>query len=359
MGDNHKLYKVLDIGRNASEDEIKSAYKKKAMQYHPDKNKGNQECADKFKEISNAYNILGDKEKKEKYDACGDNNYNESSSDNVRSHQDIFEAFFRGHEHGFAENIFGFGGGGAGGRRNGQPQKAGSIESVFNLTLDDIYDGVRKDLNIKLKKYCTLCNIECPDCDGKGIIQRIQHMGIMQTIFQSQCNKCGGEGIIIKGKPSCNLCSGKGFYSKDVKATLIIPKGINESYRTAFPELGEQPKTDNIKPGDLIISVKIEEHKHFKKNGNDLHYKTDISFINSIVGEVITIPYFKETIELNTKMLGVISNGKKYLMEGKGLPILNTNNKGNMFIEFNIVYPKIKNSDKLDELKKLLEDTFT
>jgi len=359
MGDNHKLYNFLDVSKDATEDEIKSAYKKKAMQYHPDKNKGNPECADKFKEISNAYNILGDKDKRDKYDACGDNNYNEGSNDNVRSHQDIFEAFFRGHEHGFGDNFFGFGAGGGGRRGNRQSQKADSIESVFNLTLEDIYDGVKKDLNIKLKKYCTSCNTECPDCDGKGFIHRIQSMGIMQTVFQSQCNKCSGEGIIIKGKSNCKLCSGKGFYNKDVKATLIIPKGINESYRTAFPELGEQPKTDNIKPGDLIISVKIEEHKHFKRNGNDLHYKTDISFINSIIGEVITIPYFKETIELNTKILGVISNGKKYLIEGKGLPILNTNNKGNMFIEFNINYPKIKNAEKLEELKKLLEETFT
>ena len=139
---------------------------------------------------------------------------------------------------------------------------------------------------------------------------------------------------------------------------IIIPKGINESYRTAFPELGEQPKTDNIKPGDLIISVKIEEHKYFKRNGNDLHYKTNISFINSIIGQVITIPYFKETIELDTKIFGVISNGKKYLIEGKGMPILNTNNKGNMFIEFNINYPKIKNAEKIEDLRILLNEVF-
>ena len=222
MGDNHKLYKVLGLDKDASDDEIKSAYKKKAMQYHPDKNKGDPECATKFKEISNAYNILGDKDKRDKYNACGDNNYNESSQDNMRSHQDIFEAFFKGHEHGFGDSFFSFGsGGGGGGRRGGnrQQQKADSIESVFNLTLDDIYDGFNKDLNIKLKKYCMSCNEECPDCDGKGFIHRIQNMGIMQTIFQSQCNKCGGEGIVIKGKASCKLCSGKGFYNKDIKAT--------------------------------------------------------------------------------------------------------------------------------------------
>ena len=216
MDDNHKLYKILDVSKDATEDQIKNAYKKKAMQYHPDKNRGDPECATKFKEISNAYNILGDKDKREKYDACGDNNYNEGSNDNMRSHQDIFEAFFRGHEHGFGDSFFGFGAGGGGRRGNRQQQKADSIESVFNLTLEDIYDGVKKDLSIKLKKYCTNCNTECPDCDGKGIIHKIQSMGIMQTIFQSQCNKCGGEGIIIKGKSNCKLCSGNGYYNKDI-----------------------------------------------------------------------------------------------------------------------------------------------
>jgi DnaJ-class molecular chaperone len=360
MGDNYKLYNILEVNKNASDDEIKSAYKKKAMQYHPDKNKGDADAANKFKELSNAYSILSDREKRNRYDHCGDNNYNESGggNDEMRNHRDIFEAFFRGHEGGFPDNIFGFGSGGRAGRQERRQNKADSIESVFNLTLDDVYDGVKKDLNIKLKKYCTSCNTECPDCDGKGIIHRIQNMGIMQTIFQSQCNKCGGDGIIIQGKSGCKLCSGKGFFNKDVKATLIIPKGVNESYRTAFPELGEQPKVENIKPGDLIISIRIEEHPHFVRNGNDLHYKTDISFINSVVGTNITIPYFKENIEINTKIFGVISNGKKYMIEGKGLPILNTNNKGNMYIEFNISYPKIKNAEKIEELKKLLNDVF-
>jgi DnaJ-class molecular chaperone len=256
--------------------------------------------------------------------------------------------------------MFGFGHGGGSGGSGGQrrQQKASSIEKVFTLTLEDIYEGVKKDLNITLKKYCTDCNTTCGDCDGKGTIHRIQSMGIMQTVFQTQCNRCDGEGVVIKGRNSCKICNGKGVYTKEKKATLIIPKGVSETYRTAFPELGEQPKTENIKPGDLIIKINIEEHKHFQRNGNDLHYKVNLSFIGSIVGEVINIPYFKENIELNTKIFGVISNGKKYLIEGKGMPILNTNKKGNMYIEFNISYPKIKKEERLEELKNLLGEVF-
>jgi len=106
------------------------------------------------------------------------------------------------------------------------------------------------------------------------------------------------------------------------------------------------------------LNIKIEEHKSFIRKGNDLHYKCDISFIDSIIGKDISIPYFKENIMLNTKIFGVLAHHKKYLIERKGLPIINTGNKGNMFIEFNINYPKIKNNNKVDDLKKLLEEVF-
>jgi len=365
MEDNYKLYSILEVGKNASSSEIKKAYHKLAMKWHPYKNKDTPDAEGKFKEISNAYNVLSNEEEKSKYDMCGDKNYNNGgggSGDNSRGHgghphSDIFEAFFRGRGGGFGEDMFGFGHGGGGGGQRRQ-QKASSIEKVFTLTLEDIYEGVKKDLNITLKKYCTDCNTTCGDCDGKGTIHRIQSMGIMQTVFQSQCNRCDGEGVVIKGRNSCKVCNGKGVYSKEKKATLIIPKGVSETYRTAFPELGEQPKTENIKPGDLIIKINIEDHKHFKRVDNDLYYKINLSFIGSIVGEPIIIPYFKENLELNTKIFGVISNGKKYLIEGKGMPILNTNKKGNMYIEFTINYPKIKNESKVEELKSLLGEVF-
>ena len=366
MGDNYKLYSTLGVEKNDSIDTIKKAYKKLAFQYHPDKNKDNVDAENKFKEISNAYNILNNEEERHKYDMTGDKNYN-NGTDNMSSgvnQHDIFEAFFGGGRGGmggmggfgnhFEEEMFGMGG-----KNNRRQNKAPSIQRIFSLTLEDIFDGVKKDLTIVLEKYCIDCHVSCSDCGGKGIIHQIKSMGIMQTVYQIQCNKCDGNGIIVKGKKDCTTCKGKGTYSKEKKATLIIPKGVDESYRSAFPELGVQPKTKNIVAGDLIIGIKIEDHKDFQRKNNDIYYKKNITFINSIIGENITIPYFKESITINTNIFGVLSNGKNYMIEGKGMPILNTKNKGNMFIVFNIDYPKIKNKEKIEELTKLLNETFT
>jgi len=368
-GDNYKLYRVLGVARDASQDDIKKAYRELAFKYHPDKNKGDADAEEKFKEISAAYNVLNNEAEKAKYDSIGDANYNNGSGGGGGGGQDhnphdIFEAFFRSRGPfggmGGHEDIFSFGmGGGAGGAGGRQPpKKASSIEKTFVFNLDDIYSGINKDLNINIRKYCLKCNKKCSKCDGRGIIQQIRSLGIMQQIFQGSCDSCEGSGITIEGKSGCKSCNGKGFYNEDKKATLIIPKGIDENYKTAFPELGEQPRIPNVKPGDLIIHIKIEEHKHFIRKGNDLYYKTDISFVDSVVGKEIVIPYFKEKITINTNIFGVISNGKNYLLEGKGMPVLNTTNKGNMFLEFAIQYPKIKNADKIGELRTLLNDTF-
>ena len=363
---NYKLYNILEVNKDATADELKASYRKLAFKYHPDKNKGDADAEIKFKEISNAYNILSDENERRKYDMCGDENYNNSGNGNHNAHNahDIFEAIFRNHGRGNHEDdIFGsfggfngFGRGGmGGGNRN---TKAGTIEKTFTLTLDDVYNGVKKDLTITVKKYCHDCIVKCQECDGRGIIHRMQNMGIMQTIFQTNCNKCNGDGTIKKGKTECKICNGKGVYNNEKKATLIIPKGVDENYKTAFQEMGEQPKNENMKAGDLVIGINIEKHKYFERSGNDLHYKVKISFIDSVIGINITIPYFDNSFEINTTKFGVLCNGKKYLIEGKGLPIQNSKNYGDLYIEFIINYPKIKKEEKLKELKELMTEIF-
>lgn len=358
MGDNYKLYSALGLNRNASAEEIKKAYKKLAFVHHPDKNKGNPDAETKFKEISNAYNILSDENEKNKYDQLGDNNYNNGGGGNNNDRQqDIFESFFRqaggGQRGPFGfESHFGFGG------NTQNENKCASVNKILKMTLEDVFDGINKQMNITIKKHCMNCNKKCNKCDGLGQINQVRNMGIFTQVFQGTCDKCDGNCVITQCQSSCKECNGKGTYSKEQNATLIIPCGFDENYRTLFPELGEQPKFSNQKAGDLHITIQIAEHQHFTRKCNDLHYKCDISFIDSIIGKDIVIPYFKDSIKVNTQIFGVISHHKKYIIEGKGLPILNTNNKGNMYIEFNINYPKIKNNSKINELKELLNEIF-
>lgn len=357
----HKLYGVLGLNKenNPDESEIKKAYKKKAMEYHPDKNKENPGAEEKFKEVCNAYDVLSDPEKKSAYDRFGDDYENHAQQDpfgrgRPMNHSDIFEHFFR-QNNPFASH-FGFDFGGDDGHHH--QNACASVHKQITISLEEAFKGVNKTMTINITKYCHSCMAKCVNCNGAGVVKQIRHMGILTQVYQGRCDKCSGAGYMIDGKKSCSECSGSGKYTKEVSAHLTLPKGISSGYKTAFPEMGEQPKYPGQKAGDLILEIIVDNHPVFRRTDNDLHFKCDLSFIESIVGKEITIPYFKESIKINTNMFGVVHPKKNYVLEGKGMPILDGKNMGNMFIEFHIHYPKIKNKNKVDELEKLLRETF-
>lgn len=351
----YKLYDVLGLSRGASEQEIKKAYKIKAMQYHPDKNKGDQEAEKKFKEISNAYDILSDDNKKAHYDRVGDEGYNNEKG-NPRGHpgrDDIFEHFFGG------RGPSGMFGGFHFDNFNEETRKCSDIQKTCNVTLDEVFNGINKNFNISLTKHCHECIKTCENCNGLGIVKQVKHMGVFTQVFNSTCDMCNN-GFVNKINNSCMKCKGKCKYVQDMNAKLQLPKGIANGFKTCFRDMGEQPKTPNQKSGDLIFVVNILDHPHFTRDGNNLHYKCDLTFIESIVGKQIEIPYFNnEKISINTNSWGVVYPGKKYMINNKGMPIVNTPSFGNMFVEFNINYPtKIKNNEKINELKFILNDIF-
>lgn len=361
-----KLYTALGLNRNSnpSQNEIKKAYRKMAMENHPDKNKGNANAEEKFKEISNAYEILSDERKKNVYDQVGDEGYQERQNGGHPNMDgaDIFERFFRGHAGGHP-----FGRGGNRGHPFGggnpfdfeeQEQKCSTVTKGMNISLEDAYDGISKNISITITKFCHDCTKMCENCNGQGIVKQVKSLGVFTQVFTGNCDKCSGMGTIPSANQSCKDCGGKCKYTKEINAHLNIPKGIDNGYKTSFPGMGEQPKTSKMKAGDLIIDFRISEHPKFTRKGNDLYYKCELTFIESMIGKDITIPYFKENIDINTNMFGVVYPGKEYLIEGKGMPIINTPRKGNMFIEFAIKYPKIKNKDKLNELSELLKETY-
>ncbi len=350
-----KLYEVLELDKNASQDDIKRNYKKLAFQYHPDKNKDNKEAEIKFKEISNAYSVLSDPEKKQKYDMLGDDNYNNEGGGNggnfhEAGHMDeIFQHLFGNRRGGGGFNPFGdfeFGGN----------NRCNDIIKQYNITLDDIYNGISKTIKITIKKHCTKCFTTCSGCNGSGMKQQIMQIGPMTQIFNITCNRCGGAKIVNKNNKDCKECKGSGSFEVEQNAVMNMPKGFDSNH-TIFEGFGEQPQIAGQKPGNLIYEFRLLPHSHFTRQGNDLYYKYTLTLTESIVGKMIIIDYFGEQIKINTNQFGIINPSKQYILKNRGLPIYNTQKKGNMIIEFNITYPQLKTAE-MDNLIMILNKAF-
>lgn len=364
-----KLYDILGVNPNSSSDEIKRAYKIKAMENHPDKNKNNPGAEEKFKEISNAYNILSDDGERRKYDQLGDDNYNNGNGQQQPDASELFERFFGGGHPFGGGNPFGgghpFGGHGFshhfsfnnGNERN---NKCNDIHEIYNVTLEEVYFGINKNLKLSVKNYCKKCNKKCDNCQGTGTVNQIRNMGFITQMYQGSCDKCNANGYTTNTNNNCSECNGKGIYSAEHNANLAIGKGFENGIKTIFNNLGEQPKYNDQTAGNLMLEIRVQDHKLFTRKNNDLYYKVDINLIESIIGKEIEIPYFDEKIKLNINQFGIINPTKNYMIKNKGLPIYNSaNKKGNMILEFNITYPnKLTENTKINEIKELLNKSF-
>jgi DnaJ-class molecular chaperone len=318
-------YDILGVDKNASIDDIKKAYRKLAIQHHPDK--GGDEK--KFQEISAAYDVLNDEKKKKEYDNGG------NQRGRQQNHEDIFAQMFGNRMNG----------------RNHNEKKeyvCSDINRNYKISLKDAFTGSVKNLKIRLKAYNFDKIKECDECNGLGKIRNIQNMGIFTQVFECACNKCKTTGFIEIDNAT---------YDDEKNIQLIIPKGIKNGNKIVLNGCGEQSKLKNIKAGNLIFTIEIENNNSINRDGDNLHYKFDISFIKSIVGEEISYNLFdEEKIEFNTKMFNIVHPNKKYEILNKGMYIMNSDNKrGSFIIEFNINYPQL-NDEKRNNLEKILKD---
>ena len=232
-----------------------------------------------------------------------------------------------------------------------------NINKNITVNLNDVYKGINTEIKIQIKKHCLKCIKKCENCNGSGTVKQIRNMGILTQISESTCNICKGRGEIHNKNKNCNECKGNGSYIKEEKTKLIVNPGFPDKYKKVFKGFGEQPTTNNQKAGDLILEINIDKNHVLKREGNNLYYSIEVDFIDSVIGKDINIPYFDNSININTSTFGILLHGKKYMLEGKGLPIFNNENKfGNMFVDFSIKQCKIKNNDKLNELKILLNE---
>lgn len=354
------FYEILGISKNANADEIKKAYRKKAIEFHPDKNPGDKAAEEKFKEAAEAYDVLSDANKKARYDqyghagmsnSGGGGGYGGGFSGGGMNMDDIFDQF---------GDIFGFGGGGSrGGGRKRNVNRGSNIRIKVKLTMEEIADGATK--KVKINKYvgCDSCQGSgaknstsvktCTTCNGSGQVAQIQNtiLGRMQTV--TSCPSCGGEGSVIADK--CNKCFGDGVVRGEEVVEIKIPAGVEHDMQLSMSGKGNAGPRKGI-PGDLLIVIEEEDHEQFKRDGQNIIYDLALNFADAALGTSVEIPTLGGKAKI--KIDPGTQSGKVLRLKGKGLPSINAYGRGDQLIIVNIYTPhKLSNEEKkiLEQLK--------
>ncbi|MCD7972604.1 MAG: molecular chaperone DnaJ [Candidatus Azobacteroides sp.] len=354
MSTKRDYYEVLGVNKNASEDEIKKAYRKKAIEFHPDKNPGDKVAEEKFKEAAEAYEVLSNREKRQRYDQFGHAGVGGAGgfSGEGMSMEDIFSSFgdiFGGHFGGFG----GFGGfGNSGGRR---VKRGSDLRVKVKLTLKEIASGAEK--KIKVKKYvsCKTCNgsgaedsnySTCPQCNGTGSITRVQNTILGQMRTSSVCPGCSGEGKIINKK--CKECNGEGVTLAEEIITLPIPAGVEEGMQLSMGGKGNAARRGGVN-GDLLIVIEEEPHPELIRDDNDLIYNLLLPFPTAVLGGTVEVP----TIEGHAKVKidSGTQPGKVLRLRGKGLPRVNAYGTGDLLVNVSIYVPENLSKDEKKQME--------
>lgn len=371
MAEKRDYYAVLEVTKEATADEIKKAYRKKAIQYHPDKNPDDKTAEEKFKEAAEAYDVLSNPDKRSRYDQFGHAGVSGAAGNGGpfggfggegMSMDDIFSMFgdvFGGRSGGFGGNFGGFGGfGGGGGGAQQRRYRGSDLRVKVKLTLKEISTGVEK--KFKLKKYvpCGHCHgtgaegqggsETCPTCKGSGSMIRNQQtiLGTMQT--RVTCSACNGEGKIIKNK--CKECVGEGIVYGEEVVTVQIPAGVAEGMQLSMGGKGNSGKHNGV-PGDLLILVEEEQHPDLIRDDNDLIYNLLLSFPTAALGGAVEIPTIDGKVKV--KIDAGTQPGKVLRLRSKGLPNVNGYGTGDLLVNISIYVPEILNKEERSTLEKL------
>lgn len=349
-------YEVLGVGRGASEEEIKKAYRKLAIKYHPDKNPGNKQAEEQFKEAAEAYEVLSDPQKRQRYDQFG-HAANASSAagggfaGGGMSMDDIFSQF---------GDIFGeaFGGHRGGGTRGGRRmQRGANIRIKVKLNLHEIAHGAEKKIKVSKQVTCHTCHGSgakgnatetCRMCGGSGVYTQVRQtiLGMMQT--QTTCSSCHGSGQIIKEK--CSTCHGDGVVRGEEVITINIPAGVAEGMQLSMSGKGNAAPRGGIN-GDLLIVIEEEEHPQLKRDGHNLFYECYINFADAALGTQVEVPTVDGKAKI--KIDPGTQAGKVLRLKGKGLPDVNSYHKGDLLVNINIWTPQNLSPDEKKMLEKL------
>ena len=361
-------YEVLEVPKTATADEIKKAYRKKAIQYHPDKNPGDKNAEEKFKEAAEAYGVLSDPDKRAKYDQFGFDGLNGAGgfgggfSGQGMSMDDIFSMFgdiFGGG--GFGGGFGGFGGFGGGRSSRGERKyKGADVRIKVSLTLEEINTGVTKKFKVKKQVPCTHCGGSgaekgsglqtCPDCHGTGTITRTQNsiFGMMQT--QSVCPRCNGQGQIIKDK--CHFCNGEGTVLGEEIVEVNIPAGVADGMQLAVSGKGNAGRNNGY-PGDLLILIEEQQHQELIRDENDLIYNLLLTVPEATLGGAVQIPTLDGAVKV--KIEPGTQPGKVLRLRGKGLPVLHSSRRGDLLVNISVYIPEYLSREEKSAIEKMAD----
>ena len=368
MANKRDYYEVLGVSKEASADEIKKAYRKLAVKYHPDKNPGNKEAEEKFKEAAEAYAVLSDADKKAKYDRFGHAGVDGAAPDfsgGFGNLNDILNDLFGGGFGGFS-GFGGFGGfGGGSGARQQRVSRGRDIRVRVKLTLEEIAKGVEKEISIEKSVPCDDCGGRgaknasdiktCPACNGTGQVQRVVNTFLGQTVTYSTCQQCGGEGKIISNP--CRTCGGTGLVRRRETIKVRIPAGVEAGMQLTIQGEGHAAKNNGIN-GDLLVVIEEQEHPNLKREDNNLYYTKIISIPEAILGGEVEIPCLDGNYKVNVE--AGTQSGTVVRLRGKGLPTVNGyGGTGDLYVKFAVWIPKkLSKEDKaiIESLKN--KDSF-
>ncbi len=349
-------YEVLGVSKNATPEEIKKAYRQQALKWHPDKNPGNKDAEEKFKEAAEAYEVLSDADKKARYDQFGHAGLGNSGAGGFGSGgmnvEDIFAHF------GDIFSDFGFGGFGSSSRgRQPQVNRGTNLRVKVKLTIEEVVKGAEK--KIKVNKYvpCESCHgtgaahgssfSTCSTCNGRGQVSRVTHTFLGQMQTTSTCPACGGEGKIITNK--CTSCYGEGIVKGEEVIKINIPAGVQQGMQLSMSGKGNAARRGGIN-GDLLIMIEESEHPELIRDGNDLIYNLFISVPEASLGAAVEIPTIDGKVKV--KIDPGTQSGKILRLRGKGVPDLNGYGKGDLLVRINVWIPRSLSKEE----KKILED---
>lgn len=352
-------YEVLGVDRNSTIDEIKGAYRKLALKYHPDRNQGDKELEEKFKEATEAYEVLSDQDKRQRYNQFGHEGLRMGDVHSYQNFDDIFSSFADIFSGGIFDDFFG-----GGSRRRSSSRASGErgadIRIRLQLTLEEVATGIDKTLKIKQLIECPTCHgtgakgsngyKTCPACHGSGEIRQVTRSMFGQFINVSQCGTCGGRGKIIS--EPCDKCHGEGRVHGEETIKVSVPAGVENGNYIPLRGKGNAGKF-NGQAGDLIVIIEVKEHKEFHRQGDHVIYHLTISYPDAALGREIEVPtlYGSEKIKIDSGT----QPGTVIKMRDKGIPHLNSYGKGDQMVYVNVYVPENLNSKEKAFLKELSE----